>query len=175
MCCRRPARSPASSPGCAPGSASAATASPPPAGLPEPWESMLTRHRRQPYQAPAYGSWAAPVAGLPELDGTRVTILGLHRGEFGIMFLHTLVSGVTREDDWIHSRVVRPLPVLWIHDDSGRWHTTGPYGIAHPVVNGEAALWMRIWPPLDRGTIWIDVVATGQSAQARATLPLRWK
>jgi hypothetical protein len=28
---------------------------------------------------------------------------------------------------------------------------------------------------LDRGTAWIDVVAAGQSAEARATLPLRWQ
>jgi hypothetical protein len=149
----------------------------PPAGLPEPWESMLTRyHRRQPYQPPAPGSWAAPVAELPELDGTRITIFGLEHGAFGhTMILHALVSGVTMEDDWKYARVVRPLPVFWIQDDSGRWHTTETHGIAHPVVNGEVVLWLRIWPPLDRSTTWIDVVATGQSAEARATLPLRWK
>jgi hypothetical protein len=36
-------------------------------------------------------------------------------------------------------------------------------------------LWLRVVPPLDRGTPWIDVVATGQSAEVRATLPLSWK
>ena len=65
--------------------------------------------------------------------------------------------------------------VLWIQDNSGRWHTTQTEGISHPVVNGEIVLWLRIRPPLDRSTTWIDVVATGQSAEARATLPLRWK
>jgi hypothetical protein len=149
----------------------------PPAGLPEPWQSMLTRyHRRQPYRPPAPGSWAAPLAELPELDGTRVTIFGLDHDAFGqAMILHALVSGVTMEDDWKYARVVRPWPVLWIQDDSGRWHTTETYGIAHPVVNGEVVLWLRIWPPLDRSTTWIEVVATGQSAQARVTLPLYWK
>lgn len=149
----------------------------PPAGLPEPWESMLTRyHRRPPYQPPAPGSWAALVAELPELDGTRITIFGLDHDAFGhTMILHTLVSGVTMEDDWKYARVVRPLPILWIRDDSGRWHTTETHGITHPVVNGEVVLWLRIWPPLDRSTTWIDVVATGQSAEARATVPLRWR
>jgi hypothetical protein len=148
-----------------------------PADLPEPWQSMLTRyHRRQPYQPPAPGSWAAPLAELPELDGTRVTIFGLDHDASGhTMILHALVSGVAMEDDWKYARVVRPLPVLWIHDDRGRWHTTETHGIAHPVVNGEVVLWLRIWPPLDRGTTWIDVLATGQSAEARARLPLRWK
>jgi hypothetical protein len=148
----------------------------PPADLPEPWQSTLTRyHRRPPYQTPAPGSWATAVAELPELDGTSVTILGLHQGTFDTMVLHTLVSGVTMEDDWKYARVVRPLPGLWIHDDTGRWHATQTHGISHPVVNGEVVLWLRIWPPLDRSTTWIDVVATGQSAEAQATLPLHWK
>jgi hypothetical protein len=33
-------------------------------------------------------------------------------------------------------------------------------------------VWLRIIPSLDRGTAWIEISATGQSAQARATLPL---
>jgi hypothetical protein len=145
------------------------------AGLPEPCQSMLTHyHRRKSYQAPEPGSWAAPVGELPELDGTRVTIVGLHHGDVHTI-LHTLVSGVTVEDDWKYSRVVRPLPVLWIQDNSGHWHATQTDGIGHPVVNGEVVLWLRIQPPLDRSTTWIDVVATGQSAQAWVTLPLRWK
>jgi hypothetical protein len=35
--------------------------------------------------------------------------------------------------------------------------------------------WLEIVPPLDRGTAWIDVVTAGQSAEVRATLPLRWE
>ena len=148
---------------------------PPADDLPEPWESMLTRyHCRKPYSALAPGSWATPVAELPEQDGTRIAILDLHHGEFGTI-LHTLVSGVTMEDDWPYSRVVRPLPVLWIQDSSERWHTTQAHGTSRPGGNGEVVLWLDIMPQLDRGTTWIDVVAAGQSAEARATLPLRWK
>ena len=50
----------------------------PPADLPEPWHSMLTRPRRLPQAGPAPGIAAATKAELPELDGTRITILGLH-------------------------------------------------------------------------------------------------
>ena len=50
----------------------------PPAELPEPWHSMLTRPRRLPQAGPAPGIAAATVAELPELDGARITILGLH-------------------------------------------------------------------------------------------------
>jgi hypothetical protein len=148
---------------------------PPGGDLPEPWESMLTGyHCRRPCPARTPGSWATPVAELPEQDGTRNAILDLHHGEFGTI-LHMLVSGVTMENDWPHSRVVRPLPVLWIQDDSERWHTTQAYGASHPGGTGQVVLWLDIQPPLDRGTTWIDVVAAGQSAEVRATLPLRWK
>jgi len=33
---------------------------------------------------------------------------------------------------------------------------------------------LQVVPPLSRATAWIEMLATGQSAQARATLPLRW-
>jgi hypothetical protein len=34
---------------------------------------------------------------------------------------------------------------------------------------------LQLLPPLSRAAAWIDVVAAGQSAQARVTLPLRWQ
>jgi len=97
---------------------------PPAADLPERWLSMLTRyHRRNPRPAPAPGSWAATAAELPELDGARVAVLGLHQHEHGTV-LHLHAGGVTMEDDWEYYRAVRPLPTLWIRDDAGRWHAT---------------------------------------------------
>ena len=53
----------------------------------------------------------AAVVELPELDGARIAILGLHHGERGAI-LHPLASGVTLEGDWKYARGVRPLPVL---------------------------------------------------------------
>ena len=35
-------------------------------------------------------------------------------------------------------------------------------------------LWLEIVPPLDRDTTWIDLVATGRSAEVRVKLPLSW-
>lgn len=86
-----------------------------------------------------------------------------------------LASGVTPEGEWAYGRGVRPLPVLWIRDSSGRWHTTRTNGFSRLGDTGEAVLWLAIVPPLDRGTAWLDVVAAGQSAEVRARLPLRWK
>ena len=86
-----------------------------------------------------------------------------------------LASGVTLEDDWPYARGVRPLPVLWIRDSSGRWHATRTNGAGLSANSGEVMLWLEIVPPLDRGTAWIDVVATGRSAEVRVRLPLCWK
>lgn len=110
---------------------------------------------------------------LPELDGVRLAILGLHHGEPGTV-IHMMASGVTPEDDWSYTRGARPLPVLWIRDSSERWHTTRTNRMMPWRNTGVVMLWLEIVPSLDPGTDWIDVVATGQSAEVRATLPLGW-
>jgi hypothetical protein len=33
-------------------------------------------------------------------------------------------------------------------------------------------VWLKIIPPLDHGTAWFEISATGRSAHVRATLPL---
>jgi hypothetical protein len=148
---------------------------PPDDELPEPWQSMLTRcHRREPLAAPPSGSLAAMVADLPELDGAKITILGLHHGDRGTI-LHMLVGGVTPEEDWAYSRGVRPLPLLWIRDSSERWHTTRMSGCNLSRNTGDALLWLEIVPSLDSGIAWVEVIAAGQSAEARAVLRIGWE
>ncbi len=147
---------------------------PPASDLPAPWRSMLTRyHRREPYPAVADGSWVATAAGLPELDGVRIAVLGLHHGGNGTI-VHVLAHGVTPEDDWEYYRGVRPLPVLWVRDSSGRWHVTQMNGYSQVGDTGEVMLYPAIVPPLDSGTAWVDVVAASQSAEVAVRLPLRW-
>lgn len=34
---------------------------------------------------------------------------------------------------------------------------------------------LQVVPPLNHGTAWIEVLVAGQSAELRATLPLRWQ
>jgi hypothetical protein len=148
---------------------------PPSSDLPERWESMLTRyHRRAPGRPLAPGSWAAPAIELPKLDGARLAIAGLHHSQSGTT-LHALASGVTTATDWIYSRVVQPLPVLWIHDSDGHWHTTWTRGFMPQKNSSDAVLWISINPPLDHATSWIEITADGHSARARARLPLHWK
>jgi hypothetical protein len=34
---------------------------------------------------------------------------------------------------------------------------------------------LEVVPPLGRATAWIEILAAGQSARTRATLPLHWQ
>ena len=146
--------------------------------LPEQWHSMLSR-RRGPQPPPGPGILAATVVELPELDGATIAIAGLHHGERGTI-MHLLATGVTLEGDCPYARGVRPLPVLWIRDSDGRWHTTrldglSPWGDtgSNPWTDTRmVTVWLKIVPPLDQRTAWIEIHAAGRSAQVRATLPL---
>jgi hypothetical protein len=145
---------------------------PPDQDLPERWQSILTPHaRREPRAPPPPGILAAAVAELPELDSAQITIIGLHHGERGTI-MHLLVSGVTLEEEWEYARGVRPLPVLWIRDNDGRWHATDLAGVSPWGTTGATIISMRLIPPLDPGTTWIQIAAAGPSAQVLATLPL---
>jgi hypothetical protein len=149
---------------------------PPDGDLPERWHSMLTpAHRHEPQTPPVSGVLAATVAELPEPDGAKIAIVGLthglHAGEPRTI-MHLLAGGVTLEDDWKFARGVRPLPVLWIRDSNGRWHTTRTDGIRPWRDSGVVTVWLEIVPPLDSGTAWIEISAARPAAQARVTLPL---
>src|SRR5207247_8804763 len=128
--------------------------------------------RRTPQSAP--GSRAATAAELPQLDGARLAVLGVHHGERGTT-LHLHAGGVTMEDDWEYYRAVRPLPTLWIRDNAGRWHATHHYAPRPLGDDGEVTLELAIAPPLEAAAPWADLVAAGQSAEVRARLRLSWK
>jgi hypothetical protein len=152
---------------------------PPAADLPHRWQSMLAPPGREPQPPPAPAILAAAVTELPELDGAKIAIAGLHHGERGTIMV-LLATGVALEGDWPYTRGVRPLPVLSIRDSDDRWHATRLDGVSPWGDNGAnpwtdtsmVTVWLKIIPPLDRGIAWIEISATGRSAQVRATLPL---
>jgi hypothetical protein len=149
------------------------TAAPAP-DLPEPWLSMLAHyHRRKPDGAPVEGT-AAVAAALPELDGIKLVLLGLHNRD-GSTWVNALTVG-----SWV-DRPERAGPLgleaafplsIWVRDGAGRWHVARPTGW-HPD-DGEAELTLRLTPPLGWYTDRIEVLVAGQSAEVRATLPLSW-
>jgi hypothetical protein len=135
--------------------------------LPDPWLSLLTQLQ---HREPEPGEGCAGVAvALPELDGIRLSILGLHNGEGGTV-IHLHAAGLP--DTGLRDEDV--LPLLWIRDEDGRWHTTrrnisrGYGGV------GEFSSRLEVVPPLNRSS-WIEVLAAGSSAEVRAGLPLRWR
>ena len=130
---------------------------------------MLTQYQhRDTGAAPARDGCAAAAAVLPELDGIQLTILGLHNcQDSSTLHMHATgpachtAYGPDEHYSW---------PTIWICDSEGRGHTTRTSG--QSGMNGEIALRQEIVPPLSRATTSIKVRATGQSAKARARLPL---
>ena len=146
---------------------------PPAAELPEPWVSLLAHYqRRKPDPALPRDGHAAVAAALPELDGVRLALLGLHNFD-GASWLQVLAKGLTPEEHHgpFGFDLYFPLSV-WVRDSGGRWHAIRPSGWHR--TDGEYALRLQLLPPLPRSAEWIEVQAAGQSAQARARLPLRW-
>jgi hypothetical protein len=149
-------------------------AAPPTGDLPEPWLSLLEYCRRgKPERAPVPG-WAVTAIELPEVDGARVTVLGLHNGDHG-QFLHLLASGITPEYTWPYGTIADRMPIVWLRDCNGRWHTARPRSSGPLRDSDDFLLWPRVVPPLAHGTPQVDMVAAGPSAEVRATLPLSWK
>ena len=149
-------------------------AAPPLEDLPEPWLSLLAYCQRgKPERAPV-PDWAVTAIELPELDGARITVLGLHNGQRG-QFLHLLASGVTPEYTWSYGMIDDRMPVVWLRDPNGRWHATRTRQSGQLRNTDDSMLLLRIVPPLDHGTPQVDVVVAGPSAEVRATVPLWWK
>lgn len=133
--------------------------------LPDPWLSLLTHHhrRKQDTAPPGSGVTGAAVL-LPEIDGVRLAVLGLHNGADGSI-VHVHASGLAEGSE-------SDLPLLWIRDESGRWHTTRR-NITSRLSESELMTRLEIFPPLPR-TACIEILAAGRSAQARTELPLQW-
>lgn len=141
---------------------------PPAADLPERWHSLLTR-RWELADPSAPRILTAAVAELPELDGARITIAGLHHAQDRTI-MHLLVSGVTLDHDWTYDRGTRPMFMVWAHDSNGGWHATRPASVSE--WGNAIRMCLQIVPALDRDTAWIEVFVAGRSAQAQVTLPL---
>ena len=130
-------------------------------------------HRRKPGTVLARDGFAAVATALPELDGLRLVLLGLHNCDGGT-WMHALAFGQLPRHQPGPLRLEAAFPLsLWVRDDAGRWHVARPVGW-HDGGGGEADLTLRLLPPLTRSSDWIEVRSAGQSADVRATVPLCW-
>jgi len=147
---------------------------PPAQDLPEPWLSLLAHYqRRKPDTVPVRDGGAAVAAALPELDGIRLALLSLVNTDEG-SWLQVLARGLDPEAPAGPFGIESYFPLsVWIRDSGGRWHACRPAG-SHGEA-GEHVLKLQLVPPLSRATAWIEVLATGPSAQVRVQLPLHWR
>ena len=131
-------------------------------------------------------SQVKPVARFSTSTGAKIAIVGLHHKPAEVVqvpspargivphhrarctIMHLLATGLTPEGDWPYATGLGPLTALWIRDSDGRWHATRPDGIVSPWGhNGSnpwtdtrmVTAWLRIIPPLNRGTAWIEISA----------------
>ena len=146
---------------------------PPADDLPEPWLSLLAHYqRRKPDPAQLRDGYAALAASLPELDGIRLTLLGLQHTQ-GSSALHALARGRTPEPRPGPLDIDLSFPLsIWLRDSGGRWHA-GRQDRCHRA-GPESAIRLRLVPPLTRPADWVEVQAGGRSAEVRARLPLCW-
>jgi hypothetical protein len=131
---------------------------------------VLTQHEHATTQAaPGRDGCAGVVVALPELDETMLTILGLTSSADGTI-LHVHASGPARH--LYYGPPERNLaPAIWIRDSRGHWHATR----VREQHEGDITMHLQLVPPLSHRTAWIEVLLAGQSAEVRATLPLRWQ
>jgi hypothetical protein len=149
---------------------------PPADDLPEPWLSLLAHYQRRKLDtAPVRDGYAAVTAALPELDGIRLVLLGLHNTE-GTSSLHVLARGMTVEGHAGPLGVDLDFPLsIWLRDSGGRWHAACPAGWHRSEPKDrECAVRLRLVPPLPQSTTWVEVLAGGRSAEVRTRLPVRW-
>jgi hypothetical protein len=140
--------------------------------VPARWTDVMAYYGRRRRQTPVTGT-AAIGAALPELDGTRFAIAGLHSGSAGT-FLHVIVQGLSG----IRLRHTAGPPVdagfsLWLRDDAGGWHLTTVEDVS-PVGGPEGLLRLLLLPPLGHPTRTLILQLTGPNQQLTATLPVRW-
>jgi hypothetical protein len=136
-----------------------------PAELPGSWESLLVHYLRRTHDARPPDGCAGIALTLPEVDGIVFAVLGLQNTN-GTSVLHMHASGLpTRPSDEL-------LPVIWLRDSAGRWHVTkARFG---SEISGEATVRLAVVPPLTSAS-WIEVVASGRTAEVKATVPLHWE
>jgi hypothetical protein len=145
---------------------------PPARDLPESWLGLLTWYRRSQIRTAAERDGCAVAAAvLPELDGIRIAVLGLHNSQDSTV-VHMHASG-PRSDAIYGPDELDAWAVVWVRDSGGRWHATRTLG--RSGMSGEVALRVGVVPPLSQGTAWIELLATGRSAEIRAVLPLHWE
>jgi hypothetical protein len=139
--------------------------------LPDQWRSVLVQslHREQGRSIDPHGRSAAVVAALPQLDGARLTLLGLHdAGDHTVMAMHA--TGVRKQAKGRSDSGIE----IWILDSLGNWHATRVMGGSEDM-GGEVSWQLHVVPALSGEVGWIELHAADWTVRAAVRLPLHWE
>jgi hypothetical protein len=116
---------------------------------------------------------AAAAVALPEIDGIRFAVAGLHSG-WNRNVLYVVATGLPSPSPGLPGgRGPDTGFSWWVRDSAGRWHVALFSG-SEPGTSGESRLDLNIRPPLGPETGDVELVVTGPSARIRARVPLVW-
>ncbi|MGP0024473.1 MAG: hypothetical protein ACLPKE_14110 [Streptosporangiaceae bacterium] len=144
----------------------------PAARLPEPWLSVLACYGRR-HRPEVRDGTAAVAVLLPELDGARIALTGLHTMR-GHSFLHVFGRGLAQALPARCGPAAHPAFGWWLRDDAGHWHVAVQRHGEQGFGDGEIMLELRVVPPLSHETACCTLLVTTRTAQAGVQLPLAW-
>ncbi|HEY2242060.1 MAG TPA: hypothetical protein VGI21_24870, partial [Streptosporangiaceae bacterium] len=143
----------------------------PTADLPPSWFGVLSWYGRR-HRPPVHDGTASAGTLLPDVDGSRVMVGGLHTRD-GQTQLHVVVG---RERPGRLVVDAGPLShqgfCCWLRDDGGQWHVAvpGSWRSSGHEVTGS----LQVLPPLGRDTTRVTLLASTLTSQVQAEVPLHW-
>jgi len=145
--------------------------------------TVVAHYGRRRRPAPAAGT-AAVGAVLPEIDGARFAVTGLHNALQGT-FLHVVAEGFRALSPrppgltWSPTRSGNPAQATdtgfswWVRDDADGWHLAA-FDELNPVGGRQGVLRMALLPPLTHHTTALALRVTGPATQLAVNLPVHW-
>jgi hypothetical protein len=144
----------------------------PTADLPGPWLSVLAWYGRR-HRPPVHDGTAAAGVVLPDVDGARIALGGLHTRD-NRTFLHLVVdpgqaAGLVPD--------AGPLSIwglsCWLRDETRQWHVAVPQAW-RAGAGREVTGTLQVLPPLGRDSSRVTLLASTPAGRVRAEVPLRW-
>jgi hypothetical protein len=144
----------------------------PRADLPGPWLSMLAWYGRR-HRPPVHDGTAAVATVLPDLDGARVALGGLHTLD-NRTFLHLVAGPRPSAGPGPHAGPLSDQGFsCWLRDDARQWHAAVPNSQSGDA-DGEVTGTLQVLPPLGRDTSRVTLLASTLTGRVRAEVPLHW-
>jgi hypothetical protein len=146
----------------------------PAAGLPGPWLSMLAWHGRR-HRPLVHDGTAAMGTVLPDVDGARVALGGLHTRD-NRTFLHLMTAAQPATGPVVGAGPFSdPGFSCWLRDEHRQWHAAvSESWLGEGDGDGAVSGTLQVLPPLGRDCARVTLLAGTLTGRVRAEVPLRW-